>query len=262
MLADGPASGTDAPESDTWSADAGSSFTDATENAADAAAGVEAGADAGNPSTVLTLGNGLAVDPSCSAMPPDTFLPDAGGTCFVIEADAGVDAEACVSTGDSGAGDIGLAACTFGPVGAPCRTAVSRRHGPYCCDPFPTQFGSMRCGGVYGYRGLALVSKEQLLDSDGDGLSNLFDNCPYVANFFQEDTDNDLVGDVCDNCPYTYNPDQASMTDGGIGNACNCALPGVVVGPNGCRCEAGSLSDAGSLCGVVVTADGGTTDGG
>ncbi len=38
-------------------------------------------------------------------------------------------------------------------------------------------------------------------DSDGDGVNNNQDNCPFVNNPLQEDLDNDGVGDVCDMCP-------------------------------------------------------------
>jgi hypothetical protein len=45
-----------------------------------------------------------------------------------------------------------------------------------------------------------------LLDSDGDTVSDLLDNCPYVVNWFQEDMDKDDIGDACDNCPEAYDP--------------------------------------------------------
>jgi hypothetical protein len=43
-------------------------------------------------------------------------------------------------------------------------------------------------------------------DSDGDGIPDGVDNCPFVANADQHDEDRDGVGDVCDNCPHVANP--------------------------------------------------------
>ncbi len=61
------------------------------------------------------------------------------------------------------------------------------------------------------------------LDSDGDGLPNYNDNCPFVSNPDQNDSDGDGVGDVCDNCLLISNPDQADGDDDNMGNACdNC----------------------------------------
>lgn len=34
-------------------------------------------------------------------------------------------------------------------------------------------------------------------DSDGDGVVNLYDNCPYIKNADQLDSNNDSVGDAC-----------------------------------------------------------------
>lgn len=79
-----------------------------------------------------------------------------------------------------------------------------------------------------------------LADPDQDGIRNLFDNCPRVANGEKEanipgvgnqtDTDKDGVGDACDNCVNIANSDQkdsdvdaeGNPTDG-IGDVCdNC----------------------------------------
>src|SRR5262249_5732734 len=42
-------------------------------------------------------------------------------------------------------------------------------------------------------------------DSDGDGIPDVCDDCPSVANADQRDGDGDLVGDACDNCPAVPN---------------------------------------------------------
>lgn len=103
-----------------------------------------------------------------------------------------------------------------------------------------------------------------LLDTDGDQIPDLFDNCPTVPNSFQQDADGDGLGDVCDDCPFTFDPSQLDTTDAGVGNACNCGLPGhLALGHDGCPCTAdGGLSadaspDSGDVCGLVVISDGG-----
>ena len=39
------------------------------------------------------------------------------------------------------------------------------------------------------------------LDSDGDGVADTLDNCPFVPNANQMDTDGDGIGNVCDDTP-------------------------------------------------------------
>ncbi|MDD5425562.1 MAG: thrombospondin type 3 repeat-containing protein, partial [candidate division Zixibacteria bacterium] len=60
-------------------------------------------------------------------------------------------------------------------------------------------------------------------DGDGDGIGDVCDNCPSLANADQADGDSDGIGDVCDNCPSLANADQADGDSDGIGDACdNC----------------------------------------
>lgn len=67
------------------------------------------------------------------------------------------------------------------------------------------------------------------LDSDGDGVPDLGDNCPNHANRFQTDVDKDTIGDRCDNCPLLVNTTQHDVGDmDGIGDVCdpNPQMPG------------------------------------
>ncbi len=58
-------------------------------------------------------------------------------------------------------------------------------------------------------------------DLDGDGVPDIADNCPGLANPDQADQDGDGHGDACDNCPAVFNPDQADWNGNGIGDACD-----------------------------------------
>jgi Ca2+-binding RTX toxin-like protein len=74
------------------------------------------------------------------------------------------------------------------------------------------------------------------VDTDGDSVPDVDDNCPAVPNPDQLDTDGDGIGDVCDappdadgdgvgdlddNCPTVPNPDQADADADGLGDACD-----------------------------------------
>ena len=63
-------------------------------------------------------------------------------------------------------------------------------------------------------------------DADGDGKSDGYDNCPFVANRDQVDSDGDGVGDACDNCPSIANPDQRDTDGDGKGDACDDDIDG------------------------------------
>lgn len=62
-------------------------------------------------------------------------------------------------------------------------------------------------------------------DIDGDGISQLPDNCARLYNPDQKDSDGDLVGDLCDNCPLTWNQDQNDQDSDSFGDACD-SCPG------------------------------------
>jgi len=59
------------------------------------------------------------------------------------------------------------------------------------------------------------------MNSDGDGIPDAYDNCPYIDNPLQEDVDADSVGDVCDNCLDTPNHDQSDNDGDGDGDMCD-----------------------------------------
>jgi hypothetical protein len=62
-------------------------------------------------------------------------------------------------------------------------------------------------------------------DSDGDGITDLSDNCPYDSNPDQRNGDSDTLGDACDNCPGFGNENQIDVDGDGVGNVCdNCLM--------------------------------------
>lgn len=71
-------------------------------------------------------------------------------------------------------------------------------------------------------------------DTDGDGVADMADNCPSVANAGQANLDMDALGDACDgdddddgvpdeddNCPRIANANQADSDNDGRGDACD-----------------------------------------
>ncbi len=60
----------------------------------------------------------------------------------------------------------------------------------------------------------------QNLDTDGDTVHDIDDNCPRLANPGQADRDHDGRGDACDNCPDIPNPGQEDTDGNGTGDAC------------------------------------------
>jgi parallel beta-helix repeat protein len=64
------------------------------------------------------------------------------------------------------------------------------------------------------------VGYQVMVDTDGDHIPDLQDNCPNSSNADQKDVDLDHVGDVCDNCMYVNNTDQIDLNHNNIGDAC------------------------------------------
>ncbi len=70
-----------------------------------------------------------------------------------------------------------------------------------------------------------VFSQDEVLniDSDGDGLFDDYDNCPFTPNADQQNGDGDLFGDVCDNCSAVPNDDQLDTDGDDLGDVCdNC----------------------------------------
>jgi thrombospondin type 3 repeat protein len=52
--------------------------------------------------------------------------------------------------------------------------------------------------------GAWIDSAPETLDSDGDGVKDANDNCPFAPNADQKDSDGDGLGDVCDDAPTCF----------------------------------------------------------
>lgn len=86
-------------------------------------------------------------------------------------------------------------------------------------------------------------------DTDGDGVTNLQDNCPLVANPDQADTDGqDGVGDACDNCPAIFNPGQEDSDHDGVGDAC----ASTTGGPPTAKCTNVTVPTDARLCSAAT----------
>ncbi|MBV8759934.1 MAG: thrombospondin type 3 repeat-containing protein [Deltaproteobacteria bacterium] len=58
-------------------------------------------------------------------------------------------------------------------------------------------------------------------DTDGDGVFDVSDNCPTIANADQRDFDGDGHGDVCDHCPHFASATDPDGDGDGVGDACD-----------------------------------------
>lgn len=109
------------------------------------------------------------------------------------------------------------------------------------------------------YRFVVLVNDRAFRDADADGLEDVRDNCPFVANVDQRDADGDKFGDACDLCP-------ASVLKADPGD-CGCDRPDLDIdgdGTSDCAVESparamlsrtGILLAAGSIDGNVAAYD-------
>lgn len=104
------------------------------------------------------------------------------------------------------------------------------------------------CNQVFGVRETGVIDADTTVsidapdvDIDDDGVLDVIDVCPEIANPLQEDMDGDRIGDVCDpcpagsnhnedgddkldgcdNCPQVANDDQANADGDDVGDACD-----------------------------------------
>lgn len=98
-------------------------------------------------------------------------------------------------------------------------------------------------------------------DADGDGWSNVADNCPNVANPDQADSDGDSLADACDNCPALANADQTDSDGDGDGDACDDDADGDGVDNAFDNCPATANPDQADEADLlVIMVNGATTD--
>jgi len=111
---------------------------------------------------------------------------------------------------------LGLAAC-FDPhaaSGVPCDPATPRCPGDQACV---LQRGAYVCSTGAADEPDARESD----DDDGDGVLDVADNCPAIANPTQVNYDADRFGDACDPCPPYANDAPADGDDDGVSDDCD-----------------------------------------
>ncbi|WAR21985.1 TSP3B-like protein [Mya arenaria] len=92
-------------------------------------------------------------------------------------------------------------------------------------------------------------------DDDNDGVLDVSDNCPLVANAANGDADGDGIGDACDNCPNVNNADQADTNENFYGDACE------TVGANNIDEDGDSIPDSFDNCPSYMNGDQSDIDG-
>jgi hypothetical protein len=65
-----------------------------------------------------------------------------------------------------------------------------------CCRALPITVS--KYGPCVDTRGLMYLVSGRAIDTDGDRIPDVRDDCPTVSNYFQEDADQDGVGDACE----------------------------------------------------------------
>lgn len=134
-----------------------------------------------------------------------------------------------INNTDRAAGSYFAVACTQDPIPqsqcAPNNLFVNYVYPDWTCQP-----------------GACPAAPPPLVDTDGDGVFDPWDNCRDVSNPRQQNADFDALGDACDsttstadtdgdgvpddgdNCPMAANPTQADADQDGLGDACDAVV--------------------------------------
>jgi hypothetical protein len=170
----------------------------------------------------------VTTDPGCAETSPEGLLLTANPLCVAVTTTASFSglAEVCIGytdTDDGTATDIPdlvedrmeMVRCNAGSCTLLAKTCHSTgRNAVTCSKPGP----NVLCGETSGFSGFAVGTP---VDTDGDFIVDLLDNCPTVVNFFQTDGDGDGAGNACDNCTVLANPTQTDADGDGYGNRCD-----------------------------------------
>ena len=201
---------------------------------AGAAPEVASGADAAHLPAVDTGDNsdgGASFDAtpvSCAVLPAGIF-PPSGVTCQLV--DPRSDRLCVANPFTDGRKAFDFVGCMQGSVdetGSVCANGM-------CCHELLTSFLTTP-GYVCGITsGMQIVAYGKALDTDGDLIPDLQDNCPYVDNTFQQDDDDDGIGNACDPCPEAPG---VICADAGARSAASCAdLPAEIFPSGSLDCQ-------------------------
>jgi serine protease len=104
------------------------------------------------------------------------------------------------------------------------------------------------------FSGVSLVgSYTEFIDLDGDGFTDITDNCPSTPNTDQLDADGDGSGDACDNCLLIANPDQLDTDEDGSGDSCDNCI--VIANPDQLDTDEDGSGDTCDNCIVIANPD-------